>query len=173
MKAKSKIGESGFSVVELLVVVAVIMIIVAIALPRMSQARAKAKEAAAISSMKTVQTAQVMYANSFPDQGFAKKLAFLGNNDGACTMASSSACMIDSVLASGVKGGYTFDLKGDGSTPESSYSLMVSPQGAGGAGQCSFVMDQSGTITAQASGSGGSGGLSMGGGGGGSSGCGM
>lgn len=146
MRARAKFGESGFSVVELLVAVTVIMIIVSIALPRMLQARIKAKEAAAISTMKAVQNAQTLYASTFPDVGYASQLSYLAGSGFCDTISSSNACMIDTELGSGSKGGYNFVMNGDGSIPDLAYSLQVSPQSGPASGQCSFSTDESGVI---------------------------
>ena len=142
-------GQSGFSAIELIMVVAVILVITVIAVPRMLQARIRAKEAAAISSMKTVQNAQILYTQTFPEQGYAPKLAFLGSPSGSCDSISfANACMIDSVLASGIKGGYLFDIQGDGNIPEITYKLTATPDGSGtiGSSQCAFSSDQGGVI---------------------------
>ena len=151
-----------------MLVVAVILIIASIALPRMSQARIRAKEAAAISSVRAIRSAQLLYSNTFPATGFASKLIYLGSNGTDCSSTSpTNACMIDSVLASGSKGDYNFDLQGDGSVPEGAYTLTAAPRPNADVPPCTYSTDQSGSIqlvTAQQSS-----GLSMGGGGG--SGC--
>ena len=145
---RTRSGESGFSVIELLVVVAIILTITAIAVPRMLQGRVKAKEAAAISSMKAIQNAQQLYSQTYPDKGYAPTLAYLGtSSSGACDLPTSS-CLIDSVLATGIKGGYIFEIKGDGNTPVAGYTLTATPDGSHGIGssQCIFESDQTGII---------------------------
>ena len=133
-------------------VVAVILVITVIAVPRMLQARIKAKEAAAIASIKAIQNAQMLYAQTFPEQGYAPKLAFLGSPSGSCDSISfANACMIDSVLASGIKGGYLFDIQGDGNIPDLTYKITATPDGSGtiGSSQCAFSSDQGGVIQGQ------------------------
>jgi len=145
---RTRSGESGFSVVELLVVVAIILTIVAIAVPRMLQGRVKATEAAAISSMKAIQNAQQLYSQIYPDRGYAPTLAYLGiSSSGACD-SPTSACLIDPVLASGIKGGYIFEITGDGNTPVAGYTLTATPDGSHslGSSQCVFESDQAGVI---------------------------
>jgi type IV pilus assembly protein PilA len=146
MRIKSKFGELGFSVIELLVVVAVILIIAAIALPRMLQARMKAKEAVAISSMKAVQNAQTLYSSTFPETGYASKLSYLGSNGSCETISPENACLIDSTLAAGIKGDYQYDMKGDANVPDQSYTLTATPQGGANTSQCMLSMNESGTI---------------------------
>ena len=145
---RTRSGESGFSVIELLVVVAIILTIVAIAVPRMLQGRVKANEAAAISSIKAIQNAEQLYSQTYPDKGYAPTLAYLGNSGGGACDSPTSACLIDSVLASGIKGGYIFEIKGDGNTPVAGYTLTATPDGSHslGASQCVFESDQSGVI---------------------------
>lgn len=145
---RTRSGESGFSVIELLVVVAIILTIVAIAVPRMLQGRVKAKEAAAISSIKAIQNAQQLYSQTYPDRGYASTLAYLGpSSSGACD-SPLNACFIDALLASGIKGGYMFELQGDGNTPVSGYTVTATPDGSHGLGssQCVFESDQTGVI---------------------------
>ena len=145
---RTRSGESGFSVVELLVVVAIILTIVAIAVPRMLQGRVKAKEAAAISSMKAIQNAEQVYSQTYPDKGYAPTLAYLGSASSGNCDSPMSACLIDPILASGIKGGYIFEIKGDGNTPVSGYTLTATPDGSHslGSSQCIFESDQTGVI---------------------------
>jgi|SRR5947209_12813982 len=149
---RTRSGESGFSVIELLVAVAVILAIVAIAVPRMLQGRVKAKEAAAISSMKAIQNAQLLYSQTYPEKGYAPQLAYLGTSSSGTCDSPTSTCLIDPVLSSGMKGGYIFEIKGDGNTPVSTYTLTATPDGSSsiGAGQCAFSSDQGGIIKARA-----------------------
>lgn len=145
---RTRSGESGFSVIELLVVVAIILTIVAIAVPRMLQGRVKAKEAAAISSIKAIQNAQQLYSQTYPDRGYAPTLAYLGPSSSGNCDSPTSTCLIDPILASGIKGGYMFEIKGDGNTPVAGYTVTATPDGSHslGSSQCIFESDQSGVI---------------------------
>src|ERR1700758_5412483 len=89
--------EKGFSLIELLIVVAIILIIAAIAIPNLLRARIAANEASAGSSLRTINTAQVTYSTSFPTIVFAKNLVALGPADATCSAgpASTNACMVD------------------------------------------------------------------------------
>ena len=109
--------QKGFSLIELLIVVAIILIIAAIAIPNLLRARMAANESSAVASIRTLNTAEVTYNSTYPTVGFADKLATLGGALGvACTPSSTTACLIDSVLANngnptgGGKSGYTFTL---------------------------------------------------------------
>src|SRR4051812_14993355 len=95
--------QKGFSLIELLIVVAIILIIAAIAIPNLLRSRIAANEASAVGSIRTINTSEVTYASTYPNQGFAT-LANLGGAGGS----STGAGLIDSVLASGTKSGYVF-----------------------------------------------------------------
>ena len=92
--------QKGFSLIELLIVVAIILIIAAIAIPNLLRARMAANESSAVSSIRTINTAEVTYNSTYPTVGFAGNLAALGGALGApCVSSSATACLIDSVLA--------------------------------------------------------------------------
>ncbi|HYL93725.1 MAG TPA: prepilin-type N-terminal cleavage/methylation domain-containing protein [Alphaproteobacteria bacterium] len=140
----------GFSVIELLVVIAIILVIAAISIPPLMHARARANEASAIISMKAVNSAQAIYANSYPALGYSVNLANLGRNGSNCeTITSTNLCMLDDALTSGLKNGYIFELSGDGNRPVMDYTLKVLPEVSHSAfaGRCAFMSDRSGTIT--------------------------
>ena len=101
--------QKGFSLIELLIVVAIILIIAAIAIPNLLRARIAANESSAVSSLRTVNTSEVAYQTAYPAIGFSGSLANLGPGGTSCTTpASNTACLIDNVLATGTKSGYTF-----------------------------------------------------------------
>jgi len=88
MKRKQK----GFSLIELLIVVAIILIISAIALPNLMVARMSANEASAVQSLRTIQSAETAYATTFPAVGFSAALGDLSGGVGAgCTATPTQA----------------------------------------------------------------------------------
>jgi prepilin-type N-terminal cleavage/methylation domain-containing protein len=148
MKTKQK----GFSLIELLIVVAIILIIAAIAIPNLLRAKMAANEASAVGSMRTINTASVEYSTTYG--GYPQTLISLGGPAGG-TAVSTSAELIDAVLAGGVKSGYTFSYT-TGATDTNgnilAYSLTAVPTSIGTTGQRQFFTDQSGVIRANPSG---------------------
>ena len=160
---------SGFSLVEVLVVVMVILIIAAIAIPNLVHGKMRANEAAAVASMKTIHTAEALYQSTYPEVGYAGSLASLGPNGTTCEKPSSSASCIlmDEALTSGIKSGYVFEIVGDGNKPTARYNVSASPE-SNAAGRCTVSSNESGEVHFSAPGGSASvGGKSLGGGGGG------
>jgi type IV pilus assembly protein PilA len=105
--------QKGFSLIELLIVVAIILIIAAIAIPSLLRSKIAAQDASAVASVRTIVTGQATYASSYTDQGFTA-LANLGQPVAPATPDSTKAGLIDDVLASGNKSGFTFASSGSG-----------------------------------------------------------
>jgi type IV pilus assembly protein PilA len=139
--------SAGFSLVEILVVVMVILIIAAIAIPNLVQSRMRANEAAAVASVKTINTAETLFSNSYPDVGYSSSMANLGSNGSSCeTPTSTNACIImDDALTSGLKSGYVFEIVGDGNKPAGGYTVNASPE-SGLSGRCTVTSNESGDI---------------------------
>ena len=90
----------GFSLIELLIVVAIILIIAAIAIPNLLRARISANESSAVGAIRTLNTAEVSYNSAYPSVGFASSLTALSTNASNCGPPDSTgACLIDSALA--------------------------------------------------------------------------
>ncbi len=119
----------GFSLIELLIVVAIILIIAAIAIPNMLRAKIAANESSAVSSVRKIATAEYAYNAAYPTQGYAPDLLSLGGS-APCTPSAASACMLDVVLSTGSKSGYQFFAAGftPSAGPNSTFVASSAPQ---------------------------------------------
>jgi type IV pilus assembly protein PilA len=155
--------EKGFSLIELLIVVAIILIIAAIAIPNLLRSRMAANEASAVGSIRTMNTGAITY-NATYGNGFPGSLAQMGTT-GAAPVSCTNAQFIDSVLTSGTKSGYTFILThgltqltasqsscAAGYGYSDGYVVTATPITIGTTGQRGFCSDASGVIRFNATG---------------------
>ncbi|HYM75450.1 MAG TPA: prepilin-type N-terminal cleavage/methylation domain-containing protein [Candidatus Dormibacteraeota bacterium] len=97
--------QEGFTLMELMIVVALILIIAAIAIPSMKEAHIHTNEVSAVGSIRAINTAEVSYQATYG--GYAESLANLGGPE-PCRKSAETACLLDQSLAGGVKSGYRF-----------------------------------------------------------------
>lgn len=150
--------EKGFSLVELLIVVAIILIIAAIAIPDLLKSRQAANQASAVGSLRTINTAEITYASTY-NTGYSRTLSVL---DGTGPITSISAAgLIDNVLASGAKSSYLFFYVSCPATPGpdngsmgngtcamvTTYQLVANP--AGGPSTGNFYYTDASGVTRQ------------------------
>jgi prepilin-type N-terminal cleavage/methylation domain-containing protein len=140
-KMNKTTNQSGFSLVELLVVVIIIAIIAAIAIPNLLASRRAANEASAVSSLRTIHSAQATYqATLGGNVNYAPDLTTLGT----ATVPDPNG-LIDSALASGSKSGYTFNVT---SPATQVYCATAVPTTPGTTGNRYFAVSQPGVIWA-------------------------
>jgi type IV pilus assembly protein PilA len=128
--------RAGFSLIELLIVIAIILIIATIALPKLNRARMYAQETACIKMIQTIHTAQTQYYSQFGK--FAISLTELGPPVSGQANAAA-ADLIPGDLALGQKSGYKFVLAGN----PSGYTINCTPDVYGSTGSRTFYSDQS------------------------------
>jgi len=138
VKKLEKKNQQGFSLIELLIVVAIILIIAAIAIPNLLRSKMAANEASAVGSLRTINTSSVAFSTTYGN--YPTKLSDLGPST---SPTSTAADLIDSALVTGTKSGYTFSFAA--SSPYQQYTLNADPSSTS-TGQRHFYTDQSGVI---------------------------
>lgn len=99
--------SGGFSLIELLIVVAIILVIAAIAIPNFIRSKIAANPASVVQSLRTLNSAEVVYSATYA-QGYSSNIVSLGPPAPGTLSSATSANLIDSLLASGTKSGYVF-----------------------------------------------------------------
>jgi type IV pilus assembly protein PilA len=119
--------RSGFTLLELMIVIAVMLVIAAIAIPGMREAQIHANEVSAVASIRAINTAEVSYQATYG--GYADALGNLGGAE-PCTKSAETACLLDQSLAGGVKSGYRFVAVGGSPSggENTTYSVGAAPE---------------------------------------------
>jgi prepilin-type N-terminal cleavage/methylation domain-containing protein len=148
--------EKGFSLIELLIVVAIILILAAIAIPNLLKSRISANEASAVASLRTVNTAETSYVIAYPQLGYADTLLKLSVPFGGAPVSSNAAGLLDWVLGCPAqpcrKSGYDFSIINATGSPVNSYGLIAVPGVYGQTGIRGFCSDQISIVRADQNG---------------------
>jgi type IV pilus assembly protein PilA len=132
-------SRRGFSLIELLIVIAIILLIITIAVPRFATVTKHAREVAALQAVKTIHQAQVQFYSEYGR--YATSLTELGPPASGHSSASA-ADLIDNDLASGEKQGYKFTVNGNAG----GYIVIASPVVYGTSGDKNLFSDQTMTV---------------------------
>lgn len=138
---RNRTRQRGFSLIELLIVIAIILIILSIALPQMSKSRMHAQEMSAVAELGTINKAQIQYNSQFGT--FATSLNQLGPPSTAgAAEGPQAAGLIPASLASGTASGYNFTI----TASPTGYALTAVPKAFGSTGRRTFYSDQTAIV---------------------------
>jgi len=149
---------NGFTLMELLIVIAIILILMLMAIPTIGSLKKKANETSAINSMQVITKAEVQYSSTYGANGFACTLAALGGDTKSGAPSPTSAQILQPDLAAGDKSGYLFSISckdkitANGVDRYNSYVVTAVPETVGKTGDRGFCSDQFGTLTADPAG---------------------
>jgi type IV pilus assembly protein PilA len=156
--ASSLQSQSGFTLMELLIVMSIMIILMLIAIPNFLSMKAQADETSAMQSLRAIYQAEIQYQINFPANGFACSLASLGGNSQSGPPNPQAAQVLQGDLATGQKSGYTFNIVNcnkvtvNNQDLYTSYEATAVPQSVGKSGHRGFCLDEKGAITADPAG---------------------
>lgn len=151
-RRQEKGRANGFTLMELLIVMAIIAILMLIAIPTMGNMKRYANETSAQQSLRAINMAQSQYEQTYPQLGYACSLTSLGGDPHSGPPTATSAQMLDQGLATGIKSGYQFTIgnctknSASGSDRVTGYTLTAQPLTVGQTGNRTFCSDQFGSL---------------------------
>ena len=139
--------EKGFSLIELLIVVAIILVIAAITIPGLLRAKIAANEASAARSVREIATAELAYKVTYPQVGFAPDLTSLGGS-APCSPSAATACVLDDNVSAGLKSGFKFFAAGfkNGESTNSDFVGSSAPSSFNQSGVRNFCIVSDGAL---------------------------
>jgi type IV pilus assembly protein PilA len=142
---------NGFTLMELLIVMAIITVLMLIGFPTYRSVMKHSRELSAKKSMQTIQQAEMMYSTNYPSKGFACNLQYLGGDPGKPPSSTASEMLPDE-LSKGNKDGYIFTITNcaknalNGSERVDGYTLTAVPEAVGKTGDLGFCSDEGGVL---------------------------
>jgi type IV pilus assembly protein PilA len=152
-RARRSVQPDGFTLMELLIVIAIILILMLMAIPTVGHLKKMANETSAINSMQVITKAELSYSNTYPVNGYACTLTALGGDPASGAPSATSAQILQQDLVSGYKSGYIFSVACkekvtvNGVDRYNGYTVTAVPQTVGKTGDRGFCESDSGTIT--------------------------
>jgi type IV pilus assembly protein PilA len=144
--------SNGFTLMELLIVIAIILILMLMAIPTIGSLRKSANRTSAIQSIRAIQQAENLYSSNYPANGFACSLAALGGDPSAGAPTPAAAQILQGDITSGFKSGYIFTIGNcskvtvNGTDRITSYTITAVPQTVGKTGDSGYCSDENGII---------------------------
>jgi type IV pilus assembly protein PilA len=157
-RAKRGQQPNGFTLMELLIVIAIILILMLMAIPTIGGLKKQANEVSAQNSVQVIMKAEMQYESTFPSNGYACSLAALGGDPKSGAPSPAAAQLLQSDLAAGIKSGYIFSIGNctkvnlNGTDRITGYQITAVPQTVGKTGNRGFCSDEFGTIKADPAG---------------------
>ncbi len=152
LRSQTRRRPNGFTLMELLIVIAIILILMLMAIPTIGSLTKKGNETSAINSVQTVTKAEIQYQSSYPANGFACSLPALGGDPNSGPPTPAAAQILQGDLTSGYKSGYIFTITCsskvtiNGTDRSNGYTITAIPQTVGKTGDRGFCSDQFGSI---------------------------
>lgn len=152
LRVRATRRANGFTLMELLIVIAIILILMLMAIPTIGGMKKYADETSAKKSLQTIEQAEMQYETTFPANGYACSLAALGGDPSAGPPSATASQMLQPDLASGVKSGYIFNITNcqkvtvNGADRYTGYQVTAVPETVGKTGDRGYCTDQFGVI---------------------------
>jgi type IV pilus assembly protein PilA len=151
-RASRSMQPNGFTLMELLIVIAIILILMLMAIPTIGSLKMQANETSAINSMQVITKLQVQYESTYPSNGYACALTALGGDPKSGPPTPTSSQLLQGDLTSGIKSGYIFTVGNctkvnvNGNDRITGYQVTAVPMTVGKTGHRGFCSDEFGTI---------------------------